>query len=60
MISKKVADQSHFGSNIESLLYELIFYALIAENKKSTFCFIKEVNFIKKDWRKSRIKILGL
>ena len=41
-------------------LYELIFHTHITENNTSTFYFIKEINFIEYNWRKSRLKILGL
>ena len=40
--------------------YELIFYEHIAEKHTSTFYFIKEIIFIKYNFGKSRISILGL
>ena len=46
-------------ATILKLRFGLIFHAHIAENNTSTFYFIKEINFIKENWRKFRMKILG-
>ena len=43
MISKKVADWSHFGSNIESLLYEhLEPFRLLAESNHLQYRYISD------------------
>ena len=37
-----------------------VFHAHIAENDTRTLYFIKEINFIKQNWRKLRMKIIDL
>ena len=39
MISKKVADRSHFGSTIGSLLYSTFLYKVIPKQRVSYVCF---------------------